>query len=255
MRFVFLIATLVFCFAKNAEAVSVLHNIKTQIGIFDACEETFEYSFFNDKDYNVKTTLKTSGTFGTLYPFKATYHAVGTYDKKRFYPQDYFYETDSFNHRTKEIVYDKGMPIYRISTKNGVKREAKIEPDLQYQTSNDLLSTFAELALLVKDGKKCDFEQYSFNGKKYTKLTSEYLGKEKLVTPYFKGRAMKCKIRLKILEDTDAGFLLNRDEPAYVWILNDEKTGLPFVAKIFIKSTPLGELEALTTKVEVKNAE
>ena len=48
MRFVFLIATLVFCFGKNAEAVSVFHNIKTQIGIFDACEETFEYSFFND---------------------------------------------------------------------------------------------------------------------------------------------------------------------------------------------------------------
>jgi hypothetical protein len=55
--------------------------------------------------------------------------------------------------------------------------------------------------------------------------------------------------------DTDAGFLLNRDEPAYLWLLNDEKTGLPFVAKIFIKSTPLGELEALTTKIEVKNAE
>ena len=105
MRLVFLIATLIFCFAQNAEAVSVSHKIKTKIGVFNACEETFEYSFFNNRDYNVKTTLKTTGTFGTLYPFKATYHAVGIYDKKGFYPQDYFYETDSFNHRTKEIVY------------------------------------------------------------------------------------------------------------------------------------------------------
>ena len=41
----------------------------------------------------------------------------------------------------------------------------------------------------------------------------------------------------------------------YFWILTDKKTDLPFVAKIFIKSTPLGKLEALTTKIEVKNAE
>jgi hypothetical protein len=80
------------------------------------------------------------------------------------------------------------------------------------------------------------------------------LGKEKLVTPYFKGRAMKCKMNLEILEGTDAGFLLNENEPVYYWILNDEKTGFPFVAKVFIKSTPLGKLESLTTEIEVKNA-
>lgn len=254
MRLIFFLTFFFFGIVQNAEAVSVYHKIKTEIGVFNACEETFEYTFFNNKDYNIKTTLKTTGTFGTLYPFKATYHAVGTYDKTRFYPQDYFYETDSFNHRTKEIVYEKGIPTYRISNKNGTKRKDKIETDAKYQTSNDLLSTFGELALSVINGNKCDFEQYAFNGKKYSKLISEYQGKEKLITPYFKGRAMKCKMSLKILEDTDAGFLLNEDEPVYFWILNDKETGFPFVAKIFIKSTPLGELEALTTEIEVKNA-
>ncbi len=255
MRVLLLLTAFIFGFIHNAGAVSVLHQMKTEIGIFDACEQTFEYSFFNNKDYDVKTTLKTTGTFGTVYPFKATYHAVGTYDKKRFYPQDYFYETKSFNHRTKEIVYENGIPVYRISSKNDVKRKDEIEVDAKYETSNDLLSTFGEFARQIVEGKKCDFNAYSFNGKRYTKVTGEYVGKEKLKTPYFKGRAMKCKMNLEVLDDADAGFFLKKDEPIYFWILEDEKTNLPFVAKIFVKSTPMGELESLTTKIEVKNAQ
>ena len=254
MRLFFLFMAFVFCFVQNAGAFSVRHKIKTEIGMFDACEETFEYSFFNGKDYNVKTTIKTTGTFGTLYPLRATYHSIGTYEKTRFYPQSYFYETDSFNHRTKEIVYKNGEPVYRISNKNGNERRDEIETDSKYKSSNDLLSTFGELARLVADGKKCDFEQYAFNGKRYTKLTSEYIGKEKLVTPYFKGRAMKCKMSFDVSEGMDVDFLLNKEEPIYYWILNDEKNGYPFVAKMLIKSTPFGKLEALTTEIEVKNA-
>ena len=92
-----------------------------------------------------------------------------------------------------------------------MERKDEITPDSKYETSNDLLSVFAELARQVADGKKCDFEQYAFNGKRYAKVTGKYLGKEKLVTPYFKGRAAKCKMSLKILEDTDAGFFLDEN--------------------------------------------
>ncbi len=254
MRVIFFIIAFIFCFTHNAEAVSVLHEMKTEIGVFDACTQTFEYSFFNAKDYDIKTSLKTSGTFGALYPFKATYHAVGTYNKSRFYPQDYFYETDSFKHRTKEIIYQNGVPVYRISTKNGDERKDEIKTEEKYETSNDLLSVMGELTRALVDGKKCDFKQFSFNGKRYTKVTSEYLGKEKLVTPYFKGRAMKCRLNLEILDDAEAGFLLGKNAPVDFWVLEDEKTGLPFVAKVFVKSTPLGELESLTTRIEVKNA-
>lgn len=255
MRLSFMIFALFFGFVQIAESKGVLHKMKTEIGVFDACEQTFEYAFLNSKDYDVKTTLKTTGTFGALYPFKATYHSVGTYDKSRFYPQDYFYETRSFKHRTKEIVYKNGVPIYRISTKNGAKRQDDIEVDEKYDTSNDLLSVMGELARALVEGKKCDFKQFSFNGKRYTKVTSEYLGKEKLITPYFKGRAMKCRLNLEILDDAEAGFLLGKNEPVDFWVLKDEKSGLPFVAKVFVKSTPLGELESLTTEIEVKNAE
>lgn len=255
MRLFFIITVLLFGFINNAEAKGILHKMKTEIGVFNACEQTFEYAFFNNKDYDIKTTLNTTGTFGVLYPFKATYHSVGTYDKSRFYPQDYFYETRSFKHRTKEIVYKNGVPIYRISTKNGVKRQDTIKIEEKYETSNDLLSVMGELARNIVEGKKCDFEQFSFNGKRYTKVTSEYLGKEKLITPYFKGRALKCRLNLEVLDDAEAGFLLNKKEPVDFWVLKDEKSGLPFVAKVFVKSTPLGELESLTTEIEVKNAE
>ena len=56
----------------------------------------------------------------------------------------------------------------------------------------------------------------------------------------------------EILEDTDAGFLLNQDEPIYFWVLKDEKTKAWFIAKILIENTPFGKLQAVTTKIEVK---
>lgn len=253
MRLLILIIALVAGIVQDVEALSVSHSIKAEIGMFDAGEKKFEYSFFGERDYDVKIIFKTRGAFRAIYPFDATYHAVGTYDKTRFYPQDYFYDTKAFKHRTKEIVYENGEPIYRISTKNDKKRKDEIKTDSQYKTSNDMLTLFAELTRQILDGKKCDFEQYAYDGKRYTKVSVKYSGKEKLKTPYFKGRAMKCEMKMKTFDDDDSG-LFDNDEPVYIWILNDEKTGIPFLAKILIESTQFGKLEALTTEIEVKNA-
>lgn len=234
-------------------ALEVKHTIKTKIGFWDACEETLTYAFYGDRDYDVKTSILTSGTFGVLYPFSASYHTVGTYSKFDFKPQDYYYETQSrFRYRTKEIVYQDGVPQYRISTKNEKKRKDKIETDSKYPASVDLLSVFAGLAQRIRMKGDCDWEQYSFNGKKYAKSTVKTVKKEKIKTDYFSGKALKCRYKQEILEDTDAGFLLNPEEPIYFWVLKDEKTKVWFIAKVLIENTPFGKLEAITTKIEVK---
>lgn len=237
---------------SGAGALEVKHKIKTSVGFFDASEETFSYAFYKDKDYDVKTTLKTTGTFGALYPFKATYHAVGTYDGFDFKPQDYYYETDSrFTHRTKEIVYENGVPQRRVSVKGTKKRTDTITIDPQYDFSVDLLSLVGMFMQRVIRKGDCDFEAYSFNGKKYTKSVIKTIKKEKIKTDYFSGKALKCQYSMELAEDTDAGFLLNGEEPIYFWILRDDKTKAYFVAKVLVETTPFGKLEAITTEIEV----
>ncbi len=243
----------VLIWGAEVQALEVKHYMQTTIGLFDACEETFSYALYQDKDYDIKTSVSTSGTFGVLYPFTATYHSVGTYDKSGFKPQDYYYETQTrFTHRSKEIVYKNGEPQYRISVKNKRKRTDEIKTNPQYSYSGDLLSVFGELAQKIIKKGNCDLEQYSFNGKKYAKSTVKTLKKEKIKTDYFAGKALKCQYKQEILEDTDAGFLINQDEPIYFWVLKDEKTKAWFVAKILIENTPFGKLQAVTTNIEVK---
>lgn len=243
----------VLIWSAGAQALEVKHYMQTTIGLFDACEETFSYAFYHDKDYDIKTFVSTSGMFGVLYPFTASYHSVGTYSKSGFKPQDYYYETQTrFRHRSKEIVYKDGVPQYRVSVKNERKRTDEIVTDDKYPSSGDLLSVFGELAQKIIKKGKCDLEQYSFNGKKYAKSTVKTLKKEKIKTDYFAGKALKCQYKQEILEDTDAGFLLNQDEPIYFWVLQDEKTKAWFIAKILIENTPFGKLQAVTTNIEVK---
>lgn len=249
--FTFFTATLLWC--ASAQALQVKHEMETSIGLFDACRQTLTYSFFRDKDYDMKTSLETTGTFGTLYPFKADYHAVGTYDKDGFKPQNYFYETTApFKHKTKEIIYKNGVPQRRISKKNSEVKVVNLQPDLSYEQSIDLLSVFAVLAQKVVSKGNCDLDMYSYNGKRYSRSVVKSHGKEKLKTPYFSGRALKCEYHLENTKDSDAGFLLDKDVPVYFWVLRDDATGAPFVAKIEVESTPFGKLESLTTKVEIK---
>ena len=139
MKYGLLIFLSLFMWSTKTQALEVKHYMQTTIGLFDACEETFSYAFYKDKDYDIKTSVSTSGTFGALYPFTATYHSVGTYDKSGFKPQDYYYETQTrFTHRSKEIVYDKGVPQYRISVKNEHKRKDEIVTNPKYSFSGDL---------------------------------------------------------------------------------------------------------------------
>ncbi|MBO6290152.1 MAG: DUF3108 domain-containing protein [Alphaproteobacteria bacterium] len=237
----------------SAQAVEVTHHLASSIAFLDAAEETFTYKFYNNRDYDIKTSVVTTNTFGALYPFKATYHSVGTYNKNVFKPQSYFQTSESrFHNRSKEIVYADGVPQYRISIKDDYKRQDETPIDSKYASSNDLLSTFAALTEQIIRQNKCDFEQYSFNGKRYSLSKVKTVGKEKIKTPYFEGKALKCQYQLEVLDDADAGFMLQKDEPIYFWVLRDKQTDLPFIARILVESTPFGELEALTTKIEVK---
>jgi len=253
MRRVLIFFGCFFFWSVSAQALKVTHDIEISIGFFDASKARFSYAFYKNRDYDIKTSLETVGTFGVLYPFKAMYHAVGIYENEIFKPQDYFYETKSrFRQRSKEIFYENGVPQYRVSKKNEKIRRDMIKTNGKYDSSIDLLSLFGAITRHIEENGDCDFSAYSFNGKKYAKSSVKTEKKEKIKTPYFEGKALKCRYSLEILDDTDAGFLLDKDEPAYFWVLRDKKTKAYFFAKALIETTPFGRLEALTTKIEVK---
>ena len=238
---------------NSAQALQVTQDMKTRIGIFDACEQSLTYSFYRNKDYDIRTKLRTTGTFGTLYPFTAEYHAVGTYNESNFKPQDYFYETKSrFSHRTKEITYKNGIPQERISVKDGKKAVMLITVNPKYDRSIDLLSVFGVLIEQIIRTGKCDFQSHSFNGKKYSLSTVKKIKSEKIKTEFFEGKADKCQYSLEVVDNPDAGFLINKDTPIYMWIMKDKETKAPFVAKIEVHSTPFGKLQAVTTKIKVE---
>ena len=238
---------------RPAMALEVEHIIHTTVGPFETSQETLVYKFFGANGYDVKTGIKTLGTFDTLYPFSADYHAYGTYNKSQFLPQDYYYETQSrFRHRTKRIVYKNGVPQYRISTKGEKKRQDDIIIDEKYGNSNDLLSTFGELIHKIVTDGSCDFERFSFDGKHYSRSKVKFLGFENIHTPFFSGNAMKCQYHLEVLDDAEAGFMLSKDEPVYFWALQDQKTNTWFLARILVEKTPFGKMESLTTSIKVK---
>lgn len=237
----------------SAKALEVAQNMQTTIGFFDACKQSLTYKF-GDNRYEMKTTLTTTGAFGTLYPFTGTYRAYGTYNQDKFVPEDYGYEVQSrSHHRTKQLTYKDGVPQTRIKVRDGRRLEepALVELD-RLDDSIDLLSTFGILTEQVIRADTCDMTRYSFNGKKYSLSQMQTVGHENIKTPYFEGDALKCEYMLEIQKGSSAGFLLDQRVPIYLWILRTEKENAPFVAKVEAEKTPFGKLEAYTTSIEVK---
>ena len=56
----------------------------------------------------------------------------------------------------------------------------------------------------------------------------------------------------KLKEDgDDMLWQLTSDSPIYFWIMKDKNTQAPFIAKINVEDTPLGEMNVYTTNIEV----
>ena len=242
-----------FLTALPVYALEVTQNMQTTIGVFDACTQALTYKFVGN-EYDMKTRLTTTGTFGKIYPFTGAYHAYGTYNKDKFTPADYGYEVQSrAHHRTKQITYKDGVPQTRIKVRDGryLEEPALVELD-RLSDSIDLLSLFGVLIEQVIRTDNCDLRRYSFNGKKYSLSEMKTIGREDITTPYFSGNALKCEYMLEIQKGASAGFLLNQQVPIYLWVLRDESENAPFIAKIAAEKTPFGKLESYTTSIEVK---
>lgn len=259
MKKIFL--SLIFCalIPQKAQAFTVDHNFAVEIGAFDAAVTDFNYRI-SPQEYSVNSTVRTNGLFNTLYPFKANYATTGHINENRLETRSYHYDSQSrFNTRSKELIYDEhGTPLYRLSTKNGKQKKTDIKQDKNNFGTTDLQTVFAELAHQYNNVKFCDARLQVFDGKRRFDVIFQDEGKEELVATDvspFGGLAAKCSMYIDKLnsEGDDLLWKLTSDRPIFFWLLEDEKTKKPFIAKIWVKDTPLGELQALATNITIKD--
>lgn len=243
---------------NTALAFSVEHDFTVILGPFDAAQTHFVYAL-NKDSYQVNSTVKTTGFFDTLYPFKANYSTTGKIVKNRFETTSYHYDSKSrFNKRSKELIYnDKGEPIYRLSTKNDKTKKVEIDQNPNNRDTTDLQTVFAELSRQYNKVKFCDSRQQVFDGKRRYDVIFKDEGRQQLTANKYtslSGNAAKCSMYIDKLGAAGDDLLweLTQDRPIYFWLLEDEKSHKPYIAKISIDSTPLGRLEVYTTQVTVK---
>lgn len=253
-KLLFLSAFFCLCTAE-AEAFGVTHDFTVLIGPFNAGRTEFTYRL-TPKEYEIKSIVKTAGIFDTLYPFKAEYATSGRIKGNELETASYKYKSQSrFNRRSKELVYDdKGNPLYRLSSKNDKSKKVEILPNPVNRDTTDLQTVIAELARQYNNVKFCDARMQVFDGKRRFDVIFKDEGKEPLnaseYSPYA-GVAAKCSMYIDKLDAKGDDLLwdLTSDRPVYFWILEDEKTRLPFIARIQIEKTDLGALNIYTRKI------
>ncbi len=243
-------------FAAPAHSTTVEHEFTVIIGPFDASRTMFSYSL-NKASYKIESTVRTAGMFNTLYPFRADYMTSGNINNGKLQTRHYYYRSKSrFNRRSKELVYnEKGMPVYRISSKNDKEKKVAIEESPDNVGTTDLQTVFAALSKQYNDVKFCDSRMQVFDGKRRFDVIIKDEGKEEISAGQyssFHGTAAKCSMYIDKLNSKDDDMLweLTSERPIYFWIL--EEQGHPFIARVMVENTPLGRLDAYTSKVTIK---
>ncbi len=253
---IFFFICLFWCF--EAVAFTVKHNLFVTVGSFDASKTEFTYTL-KPESYEITSAVATNGFFDTVYPFKAQYHTSGLIKKDILITTDYNYTSRSrFNTRSKQVLYNNaGEPISQISSKNGKSKQRQFKPSPVKADTFDLQTVLAKLTRQYNKLGFCDSQLVVYDGKRSFKVIFKDEGTETLPQEehsFYTGETAKCSLQIdKLLnEDDDTLWEFSANKPIYFWIARDKNTNRPFIAKVQIKSTPLGELNAYTSKITIE---
>lgn len=242
----------------NAQAFTVKHDLFVTVGAFDASKVKLSYALSPEK-YQINSQISTNGFFNTAYPFQADYKTSGRIIKDRLITQTYGYTSKSrFNTRSKEVIYDaEGTPKCQITSKNGKTKKKDFVPSPAPADTFDLQTVLAKTAYQYNSLGFCDSKISVYDGKRRFDVIVKDEGQEVLPpSPYFPSSqtAAKCSLHIdKLLsEDDDTLWEFSVNKPIYFWIARDDETKYPVIARIQIKDTPLGELNAYTTEFTIE---
>ena len=242
-----------------AQAFSVTHNFFVTVGVFDASRTDFSYTL-TPSAYQITSTVRTNGLFDTLYPFIAEYKTSGKITRGKMITTDYGYISKSrFNTRGKKVFFDEnGEPSYRISSKNGKDKKQPFDKSPSPADTFDLQTVLAKLTKQYNELGFCHARFAVYDGKRRFDVVAQDEGTETMTAnehSFYTGEAAKCSFHIdKLLsEEDDTLWEFSANKPIYFWIAKDKKTKHPFVARIQIKETPLGELNAYAEKITIED--
>ena len=238
----------------SVQSASLKQTFDVQIGLFDAAKVNVFYQT-GKNDYIFETKMTTSGLFDKLYSFKADYRTSGFFQDDSFITTDYHQSTKSSAHlRTKKLIFDSNGILYqRQSSKDDAKKTVDVVLPSSLPDAFDLQTVLIMMIKQFQADSTCNLSKTVFNGKKTYHVRFEDDGatffKDKNV--HFTGQSHKCLafIHQTNTEKGDLLWQVSAEKPIVFYLVKDAKTGLVFVPKIEIRSTPLGDLKAYMTNL------
>ncbi len=253
----FFLLTLLF-FSTSAQAFTVDHNFLVSIGAFDAAKVNFSYTL-NAKDYNINSQVTTNGFFNTLYPFTARYDTSGDIFNDKLISRDYHYTSQSrFKNRSKQVFFDDtGHPISQVVVSNSHKKNREFSPAPAPADTFDLQTIMMKIAYQYNQLGFCNSEMTVYDGKRLFNVTVTDYGSEELAisdnSPYH-GTAQRCSLQISknLNDDDDTLWEFAANKSIDFLIMRDKTSNRPFIARVKIKDTPLGELNAYATDIKIE---
>ncbi len=252
-KYVFILYFFVSLWPNMVFASGLEQTFKVEIGPFDAALAKLSYQKTNDK-YAFLSSIQTMGFFDVLYSFKADYQTEGKINGAGLTATFYEQKTASSAHqRAKKLLFDQNGVLYqRESTKDKDKRLVDVTiPEVQI----DAYDMQTVLMMLIKNFEKtgkCDLKKTVFNGKKIYQINIQDKNEETIEGE----KVQKCAafIHQEHLEKGDLLWQVSSERYILMYLAKAPKTGLPFLKKLEIDSTPLGKLTAsLQTLKETEN--
>ncbi len=163
---------------------------------------------------------------------------------------NYHQTTKSSSHeREKELIFDQnGILIKRISSKDSNKRKVKVTLPKTTIDTFDIQSVLVMLIREYQQNESCELHKTVFNGKKLYNITI----KDKRIP--ISGEAHHCTafIHQQNAEEGDLLWQVSSEKYISFYLTKEKTTGLPYLLKMEIASTPLGKLEAYMTDLQIK---
>lgn len=245
--------------STSAHAFSVNHQFLTTIGAFDAAKVNFTYQI-NPQDYAIRSLVSTNGFFNTLYPFVAQYDTSGTITADKLVSRDYRYISRSrFKTRSKQVYFDDfGHPLHQVVVTNSKEKKRTFPPAPAPADTFDLQTIMMKIAYQYNRYGFCGGEMTVYDGKRLFNVTVTDYGNDDLpqnsTSPYF-GSSQRCSLQISktLNDDDDTLWEFATNKSIDFWIMRDKTTNKPFIARVRIKDTPLGELNAYATQIKVED--